>query len=88
MIHRKRAKDIGGFNEDLRCWEDWDFWIRYLYKYDNVHIDNSVQWWYRSRFKSRHHSASRKELQEAKQQIKELNKEIYKEFELYEKDNR
>lgn len=87
MIHRKRVLEIGGFNEDLKTWEDWDFWIRYLYKYDNVKIENNAQWKYRSRFDSRHHSTPSKELHEVRKQIKELNKEIYKEFGLYESDS-
>lgn len=29
----QRIKDIGGFNEELRKLQDWDCWLRLLYKY-------------------------------------------------------
>lgn len=47
MIRRSDFDRVGGFDEDMRGYEDWEFFIRLLYKKDVVHQDERILFYYR-----------------------------------------
>jgi hypothetical protein len=57
-------------------YEDWEFWIRLLYKNDNVINIPEVLTHYRMRMDSRWHTAVKRHEAEV-EIIKQMNKEIY-----------
>lgn len=47
MIRRTDFLRVGGFDEDLRGYEDWEFFIRLLYHNGKVHRDSEILFDYR-----------------------------------------
>lgn len=47
IIRRKDFDRIGGFDENMRGYEDWEFFIRLLYRHDVVYQDERVLFHYR-----------------------------------------
>lgn len=48
IFRKKDWKRIGGFDESMKTgFEDWEFWIRLLYKNDSIYISNSTMAFYR-----------------------------------------
>ena len=47
IIRRKDFDRAGGFDENMRGYEDWDFFIRLLYKHDVVYQDERELFHYR-----------------------------------------
>lgn len=80
---REHALEIGGFNTELEAYEDYEFWIRYLYhNSDNVKNTPQLMIEYRTRPDSRHFSRSNEELLKELNKIREINKTIYEEYEI------
>lgn len=80
IYRREHALNVGGYNETLEAMEDYDFWIRYLYHNDNIHISNEIGFKYRFHADSRHNSVSDKRKKEIRSEIILLNKKIYDEY--------
>ena len=88
MFRKKHALDIGGFNSDLTAFENYEFWIRYLYhNSDNIKCADEFMVIYHTRPDSRHFSHTEKELSQNILQIQEMNKDIYIEYGKYKKGN-
>lgn len=47
LIHRKDFDRVGGFDENMKGYEDWEFFIRLLYKNEMVFQDSEVLFYYR-----------------------------------------
>lgn len=47
MIQRSDFDRVGGFDENMRGYEDWEFFIRLLYKNDVVYQDERILFHYR-----------------------------------------
>lgn len=83
MFIRKHALEVGGFNSDLDACEDYEFWIRYLYhNSDNIKCVDEPMVVYHTRSNSRHFSHTQDELKNILLQIRELNKDIYIEYDI------
>ncbi len=78
MIRKKYLKEIGGYNEDIKCQDGYDLWIRFIQKYKPCNINLPL-------FHYRKHSGSvtaqskkiletRKEIKENFVEKKDLNK--------------
>lgn len=80
VFKKECAIDIGGFDENLEAFEDYDFWIRYLYHNDRVKASNEIMIEYRTRPNSRHFLLSGHEHIKILKEIMEKNKKIYDEF--------
>ena len=39
---KDRTQEIGGFDETMWTYEDWEFWIRYLFQHDKVAVSKSA----------------------------------------------
>lgn len=80
---RKRALEIGGFKSELEAFEDYDFWIRYLY-HNSYNVKNTLKLMiiYRTRANSRHFLHKSNELCKIKNKIKQLNRDIYNEYDI------
>lgn len=50
MIKARQFKEIGGYDSTLRLLEDWDLWIRYLYRFPNVFQIQEPLFFYRKRW--------------------------------------
>lgn len=50
MIRSNSFRDVGMYDTTLRITEDWELWIRYLYKYPNVYKIKKPLFFYRRRF--------------------------------------
>lgn len=82
VFKKQRALEIGGVNSELDAFEDYEFWIRYLYhNSENIKRVPRVMYEYRTRPNSRHFSKSDGELKTILEKIKELNRDIYEEYE-------
>ena len=47
IIHRTDFERIGGFDEDMKGYEDWEMFIRLLYHNDNVYQYPEIMFFYR-----------------------------------------
>ena len=82
-IFRKKDFDrIGGYNENLKAFEDWEMYIRLLYNNDNVYQSDLVFYIYRYRQNGRDWSTWKDEFSQKTvfQEIETLNKKIYKQY--------
>lgn len=81
IFKRKHGLEIGGFNKELKAFENYEFWIRYLYhNSDNVKNTPQLMIEYRTRPDSRHFSHNNEELMSELRKIREINKSIYEEY--------
>ena len=81
IFRRKRALEIGGFRSELDAFENYEFWIRYLYHYsENIKQANILMVDYHTHPDSRHFSHSEEELSSILKQMREMNKDIYEEY--------
>jgi len=39
LVNRECLLDIGGYDEDFRCQDGWDFWIKFIRKYNVANIN-------------------------------------------------
>lgn len=81
IIRRCDFINCGGYNEDLDNKEDWEFYVRFLYKDKKFYISDDIA------FKYRYHDNSRdnKSMSVYRQyfnEIRSLNKHIYKEYDI------
>lgn len=76
---RSDALRIGGYDETMAGFEDWDFLIRLLYKNDKVYRDNHFVFYYRQHYDSRNFTA-RRNTKEIYAYIREKNRDIYEEY--------
>lgn len=81
VLRKQRYLDVHGYNEDLKNREDWEFYVRYLYK-GSVYVSDDIAFTYRHHKGSRH-IATREAEQKYKRLIMELNKDIYKKYDRY-----
>src|SRR5574344_53709 len=73
---------VGGYREDLKCYEDWELWIRLLYRNDNVIFDKDfVTLYYRQGIGTLRYYAELHK-QEICGKIRDINKQIYEEHHL------
>lgn len=81
IFKRKHALEIGGFRIEFEAYEDYEFWIRYLYHNSN-NVINTPQFMieYRTNQNSRHFSRTNEELLTEIKKIKQANKNIYEEY--------
>lgn len=80
-IYRKEhALSVGGYNEEIKALEDFEFWVRYLYHNDKIMLSDEIGFKYRMRDDSRHHSLEPKQRYLIRKKIINLNKEIYYEY--------
>jgi glycosyltransferase involved in cell wall biosynthesis len=77
VYRRKDYIRIGGYDETMRGYEDWDFLIRLLYKNDNVYRTDDIVFYYRRHADSMDFRA-RKNAKFYKNFIIQKNKDIYK----------
>lgn len=77
LYRRKDFDNTSGYNTDLKGYEDWEFWIRLLYKNDFVCLINEVMLNYRTKPVSRNTQANSIK-GKLIAQIKSLNEEKYK----------
>ena len=84
MFRKKDFDRIGGYNEHLKAFEDWEMYIRLLYKNDNVYQSDIVSYIYRYRKDGRDWSTWKDETSQKTvfQEIENLNKDIYKEYKI------
>lgn len=82
MYRRKDYDRIGGYNEDMKAYEDWEMWIRLLYHNDNVIFDKDfVTLYYRQGIGTlRQFGELNRRTLRAK--IRESNRQIYEEYHL------
>jgi hypothetical protein len=82
MFRKKDFERIGGYNENLKAFEDWEMYIRLLYHNDNVYQSDMIHYLYRFRHNGRDWSTWKdaKSQKTVFQEIEDLNKSIYKEF--------
>lgn len=82
MFRKKDFEKIGGYNEQLKAFEDWEMYIRLLYNNDNVYQSDLVFYIYRYRKNGRDWSTWKNESTQKTvlQEIEELNKQIYKQY--------
>lgn len=79
VYHTKDFKSIGGYNEELDNKEDWEFYIRLLYRNRPFYVDKNVL-----AFKYRHHKHHRDKGDVDfiyYEKIKKLNPEIFADYE-------
>ena len=82
MFRKKDFERIGGYNEQLKAFEDWEMYIRLLYHNDTVYQSDMIHYLYRFRHNGRDWSTWKdaKSQKTVFQEIEDLNKSIYKEF--------
>jgi glycosyltransferase involved in cell wall biosynthesis len=82
IFRRKDFEQIGGYNENLKAFEDWEMYIRLLYHNDEVYQSDMIYYIYRYRKNGRDWSTWKDENSQKTvfQNIEELNFQIYKEF--------
>lgn len=71
LIHRKDFDRVGGFDENMKGYEDWEFFIRLLYKHGIVFQDSEVLFYYRI------HDTQNSVNAQAKKREEELRTYIY-----------
>lgn len=68
MIRKNNLKDLGGYNEDIKCQDGYDLWIRFIQKYKPYNI-NLPLFYYRKHSGSI--TAQSKKILDTRKQIKE-----------------
>ena len=76
IYRRKDFNRIGGYDEEMNGYEDWDFLIRLLYKNDKVYRTDDVVFYYR-RHEGSMDTVARKNIDKYKEYIRAKNKDIY-----------
>ena len=85
ILRRTRFDEVSGFNEDLVGFEDWEFFIRYLYGDKKVYKSSDFVFYYRQHGNSRNKCAiDNKEL--IINEVYKLDKKIYDEYKLVTKN--
>lgn len=79
IMRTERVREIGGWLNGLKRAEDYEFWIRYLYHYDNVKVSNTVGYGYRQLNTSRS-QASAPYVVETSYKIMNMHKDKLVEF--------
>ena len=74
VFKRNRALEVGGYDNSLDAYEDYDFWVRYLYEDAEVKESNEIMLRYRTRPTSRHFSHSQEQLDKILKEIQNKNK--------------
>ena len=78
IVHKEDFERIGGFDEKLRGYEDWEFFIRLLYQSDNVYQCPDTLFYYRKNVNENSVNAKAKERHgQLVNYIFEKNKDIY-----------
>ena len=79
VYRRKDYTRIGGYDETMKAYEDWDFIIRLLYNNDNVYRTDDIVFYYRRHNDSTDANA-KKDVEKYKEYIIRKNKSIYDEI--------
>lgn len=80
MIRRKDYDRIGGYDEKLNGYEDWEFYIRLLYRHFHLFVDNHTDaLLYRQHGKSLN-NLSLKNSKDIIRYVRQKNKKIYMEY--------
>lgn len=80
IIRRKDFEHIGGFDEYLKGYEDWEFFIRLLYRNDVIYQDPRVMFHYRIKDEEGVNRTAKARHNSLFQYIYIKNIEIYNEF--------
>ena len=81
IIRRCDFINCGGYNEDLDNKEDWEFYVRFLYKDKKFYISDDIALKYRYHDNSRDNK-SMGVYRQYFNEIRSLNKHIYKEYDI------
>lgn len=79
VYRRKDYERVGGYDETMKAYEDWEFLIRLLHNNDNVYRTDDIVFYYRRHDDSMDANA-KKDVVKYKEYIIEKNKRIYDEL--------
>lgn len=80
LIRRTDFERIGGFDENMKGIEDWELFIRLLYKHDNVYIYPKPMFFYRIGNSNSINHIAKKNIKNLTTYIYEKHKEKYLEY--------